>query len=218
MGEQTLLVRDCLNRLAAGQPDASDRLLALTQARLLRLAARLKRDFPGVARWEQTEDVYQNAAMRLMRAIAETEIHDTRHFYRLATLQIRRELIDLARRHRGAEGHAAHHATEPPRSGNDGRADARARVEQAASPEPSQLDLWTEFHEAIGRLPDQEREVAELLWYHELPQEEVAELIGTSVRTVKRIWRRARLSLQEQLQERTIPTEQSQRLLALGSR
>jgi RNA polymerase sigma-70 factor (ECF subfamily) len=61
------------------------------------------------------------------------------------------------------------------------------------------MQQWSEFHEAIERLPDNEREVFELLWYHELPQEEVANLVGLSVRQVKRIWRAAKLRLHDEL-------------------
>jgi RNA polymerase sigma-70 factor (ECF subfamily) len=48
-------------------------------------------------------------------------------------------------------------------------------------------------------LPDEEREVVNLLWYDELTQEEVATVLNVSLRTVKRRWQSARLKLAEAL-------------------
>jgi RNA polymerase sigma factor (sigma-70 family) len=65
--------------------------------------------------------------------------------------------------------------------------------------EPSELAAWSEFHERAGQLPDEEREVFDLLWYQGLMQEEAAQLLGVSERTVKRRWQSARLQLFEAL-------------------
>src|SRR5262249_22104976 len=66
--------------------------------------------------------------------------------------------------------------------------------------EPSRLAAWSEFHEQIGALPDEEREVFDLLWYQGLSQAEAAELLEVSGRTVKRRRQAARLKLHEALQ------------------
>src|SRR5256885_9614190 len=47
---------------------------------------------------------------------------------------------------------------------------------------------WTELHEQIGALPDEEREVVGLLFYQGLSQAETAEVLGISLRTVQRRW------------------------------
>jgi RNA polymerase sigma-70 factor (ECF subfamily) len=62
-------------------------------------------------RWEQTDDVLQNATPRLCRALRETTPPTVRDFFRLAALHVRRELIDLARHHYGPQGPAARHHT-----------------------------------------------------------------------------------------------------------
>jgi RNA polymerase sigma factor (sigma-70 family) len=67
------------------------------------------------------------------------------------------------------------------------------------SHEPSRLAIWGEFHQQIGAMPDEGREVFELLWYQELSQAEAAELLGVSERTIKRRWQSARVSLHEAL-------------------
>src|SRR5262249_53408538 len=49
--------------------------------------------------------------------------------------------------------------------------------------------------ERIGKLPEEQREAFDLLWYQELNQEEVARVLGVPVPTVKRRWRDAKLEL-----------------------
>src|SRR5262249_6796213 len=58
---------------------------------------------------------------------------------------------------------------------------------------------WTEFHEAVARLPDDLRAVFDLLWYQEMSQDEAAALLGIAVRTVKLRWMKARLQVQQAL-------------------
>ena len=197
VGEQTVQVQRCLELLRQGDTSVRGELLNLTQDRLLRLTGKMKQGYRGVSRWEQTEDVYQNAAMRLHQALADATVESPRHFFRLAALQIRRELIDLARRHRGAQGHAAHHATAMVSD------DAAAHpIDHAAARDgdDTNIEAWTDFHQCVERLDDKQREVVELLWYHELQQEEAAALMDVSTRTVKRLWRAAKLSLHELMQ------------------
>jgi hypothetical protein len=43
-----------------------------------------------------------------------------------------------------------------------------------AEPSPEELERWTEFHCQVEALPAEGREVFDLLWYHELTQEEAA--------------------------------------------
>jgi RNA polymerase sigma factor (sigma-70 family) len=65
--------------------------------------------------------------------------------------------------------------------------------------QPDRLAAWTEFHEQVERLPEEEREVFSLLWYKGLSQAEAAEVLGVSDRTIKRRWQSARLHLHEAL-------------------
>ncbi len=88
----------------------------------MHITSKILRDFPDVHRWEQTADVYQNASLRLYKALADVKLNDARHFYRLAAMQIRRELIDLARHYRGPQGMGAHHQTLPKQSDNKSNA------------------------------------------------------------------------------------------------
>jgi RNA polymerase sigma-70 factor (ECF subfamily) len=63
------------------------------------------------------------------------------------------------------------------------------------------LAQWTEFHRVIERLPDKERQVVDLLFYHGLSQAEAADVLAIDTSTVKRRWRAARLTLHELLKD-----------------
>jgi RNA polymerase sigma-70 factor (ECF subfamily) len=188
-----------LARLRAGDETARAELINCACERLRSLARKMLRDYPRVHRWEQTDDVLQNAALRLYRTLGQVKVESARDFFRLAALNIRRELLDLAKHYYGPQGQGAHHATDPggaPPSGQD----ASPLDPGGLSQEPSRLAAWGEFHEKIGTLPDEEREVFDLLWYQGLSQAEAAQLLHVSERTVKRRWLAARLKLRDALQ------------------
>jgi hypothetical protein len=92
---------------------ALDALMTVALVRLRPLAQRMLRDFAGVRRWEQADDVAQNAALRLLRAVEQARPETARGFLALAALQVRRELLDLARHYSGPLGLGAHHASRP---------------------------------------------------------------------------------------------------------
>ena len=165
-----------------------DDLIARAEESSRRLASQLLSRSGAVSRWEQTDDVLQESLLRLYQALQTTWIESPLHFYRLAALQIRRVLVDFARKYRGAHGLATHHGT--------GDA-ARRSLEHCRSGDhrgamgPFE---WSEFHRIVSELPDRHRELFDLLWYGELPTSEAAELLGVSRRTLQRRWRSARLA------------------------
>jgi RNA polymerase sigma-70 factor (ECF subfamily) len=55
------------------------------------------------------------------------------------------------------------------------------------------------FHEAVERLPMEEREVLGLLWYQGMTHAQAAEVLGVATKTVQRRWASARLLLQDAL-------------------
>lgn len=201
MSEETMLIQRCIDQLNSGDRAVRGELLNIACQRLMRLTSKMKRNFEKVGRWEQTEDVFQNASLRLYQALQETHIQDVRHFFRLAALQIRRELIDLSRHYQGPLGLGANHASHIPRGpAGDSSGDVAARYEpQTESLDALHLLEWGDFHRCVHELPEKEREVFELLWYHEMKQDEAAELLQISTRHVKRLWRSARLILHDRL-------------------
>jgi RNA polymerase sigma-70 factor (ECF subfamily) len=186
-----------LDRLRAGDAAARDELMEVACGRLTRLARKMLRDYPGVRQWEQTDDVAQNAALRLWRSLGEVRPTSVLGFIRLASTQIRRELIDLARHYDGREAPGCHHAV---RDGSDGS----GRLPDPPDPgtdtdDPAHLVDWTEFHERIEALPVEAREMFDLLWYQGLSQAEAAALLGLTERVVRYRWRAARLQLLERI-------------------
>jgi RNA polymerase sigma-70 factor (ECF subfamily) len=179
-----------LDRLAAGDREAPDELLRHVEGRLRALTRQMLRGYPGVHRWEQTDDVLQGALVRLLRALKAVRPESARAFFALATEQVRRELIDLARHHFGPLGAAARHATPP-----EGPAASAPDDPADLSHEPTRLAEWREFHEQIALLPDDERDVVGLLFYQGLKQTDAAAVLGVTVRTVQRRWQSALVRL-----------------------
>lgn len=176
-----------LDLVRLGDERARNELLAHVGERLRLLTGRMLRSFPGVAKWEETDDVLQNAIIRLCRSLEAAHPESARHFYNLAALQIRRELIDLARHYNGArESHIQEHYEH-------------TGMRNVSSAEPASLEEWTAFHKAVAALPNIERELFDLIWYEGLSQEQAASVLAVSVRTAKRRWQSARLRLIDSL-------------------
>jgi len=198
MSEQpgnTTIIQGLLDRLAGGDESARDELTKHSMERLRRLARKMLRDNPAVRRWDETDDVFQNALIRLNRALKTERPESTRRFIGLAATQIRRELIDLWRHHYGPQGDGAHHASDP------GQLDSRgiARPLYDKGNEACDATEQAAMNEAVASLPEELREVFEKSFYFGMTQEEIANDIKASVRTVKRRWRDAKLELQQVL-------------------
>lgn len=188
-------LQNLLELAASGQEQAREALLNHACERLLRLTRKMLHRYPNLRRWEQTDDVFQNSLIRLHRALAVVQVDSVRHFFNLAAIQVRRELLDLTKHHFGPQGLAANHHT-------DGQpADDVGGSLQRPLDEPRDLDEWSEFHKRVELLPEEEQEVVNLLWYEGLTQEEAGQVLGISLRTVKRRWHAARTRLYEVLHD-----------------
>jgi RNA polymerase sigma factor (sigma-70 family) len=182
----TVQLHAWVDRMRAGDLAARDELLRKVCDRMERLARKMLRRFPDVRRWADTDDVFQNAMVRFLRALEEVRPDSVRSFFGLAAEQMRRELLDLARHYRGPQAAAAHHESG-----------ILADVGQASAhpDEAEDLDRWAAFHQRVAELPAEEREVVSLVFYHGWTQVAVAELFEVSVRTVQRRWESALLKL-----------------------
>ncbi len=124
-----------LDRLRAGDEAARDDLLRIACDRLSRLARKMLRSFPVVRPWEQTDDVLQNASMRLCRALDDVKPASVRSFINLAAVQIRRELIDLRGTTTGRKAPGVITSTGPDRMARGaGPARRRRPMTQATRP------------------------------------------------------------------------------------
>ncbi|MFT3880743.1 MAG: sigma-70 family RNA polymerase sigma factor [Gemmatales bacterium] len=181
-----------LERLRDGDGSAKSELISITYERFRSLAAKiLHGGYSRLKQWEETDDVVQEAALRLWKSLEAVKPTSVREYLGLGATQIRRQLLDLTRRYYGRKGTGDELVQVPDHSpahaGELGEPDGAG-----GTWEPSRLAQWTDFHMLVEKLPDEEREVVDLLIYQELTQEEAAEVIGVEKTTVKRRWREAR--------------------------
>jgi RNA polymerase sigma factor (sigma-70 family) len=152
---------------------------------------RLFRRF-GIAlqRWEDADDVYQSAVLRLLQRLDNFEPENRRHFQHFAAQLIRSEIVDLARRYFGPHGKAAklRSGAGDPEHGND-------------SLDPALLAEWTELHQYFEALPERDRVVADLVYYHDASCAAAAAELGVDESTVRKRWRRIRLELASRFPE-----------------
>ena len=186
----TTKLHDHLIDFNSGDLNAREAIITHTCERLRMRTRQMLRSFPNVSRWSQTDDVLQNAMVRLHRSLAQVKPESPRQYYGLAATQIRRELIDLARHFCGPEGVGANHDT------NQGEAIKRTEI---TSYKPETVEKWTEFHEAVEELDEKQQAVVDLVWYEGMTQPAAAKVLGVSLATLKRRWQAARLELSEQL-------------------
>jgi RNA polymerase sigma-70 factor (ECF subfamily) len=181
-GEVTRL----LGEVSRGEKDAIHQLLPLVYDQLHKLAR-------SYFRRERRDHTLQATALvneAYLRLVDQRTPLDTRsHFLALAATQMRRILVDYARKHRAA------------RRGAGGEKilldDTMAIVEQQP------VDIIT-LDAALAKLaeldPEQSR-LVELRFFGGLSVEETAEILGVSTATVKRSWSSARAFLHRQMGE-----------------
>jgi RNA polymerase sigma-70 factor (ECF subfamily) len=173
----TIAVQQYLDELAEGSSSEPviRALLERAAGRLWQLcAALLHRGYPRLTRPPlnlQADEMLSAVVERLMKALRETRPTNVRQFFGLASQHMRWELNDMARRL----------DTQP---GVVELAD-----ELAAAPVSSELGLTPNarrIFEAIDELPDDEREVFELVHIQGLSQAETARVLEISPMTVMR--------------------------------
>jgi RNA polymerase sigma factor (sigma-70 family) len=171
-----------LDRLRQGDPQARRLLLERACERLRRLAGRMLHGaFPEVARRHEVDSVVHETWVRLLQALDRTEPPTVIDFFRLAAHKIRQVLLDMAQneRRRGQREVIGLGAPE-------GSADGLAAADRTH--DPARLALWTEFHEKVAGLSEQERTVFEMHYYLDLPQAEIARVLDLHPRKVSYLW------------------------------
>jgi RNA polymerase sigma-70 factor (ECF subfamily) len=197
--DESLLLNNLLARWQQGDEAARQELIARAYDRLRRLAAViLNADFPRLKSAPallQTTEVANEAALGLYQMLAEVRPPTARDFFRLAAQRIRWLLLDRAKQLDRDRRHQEENAVAEgdPARREDGQPAALAAL-----------------YAQIDALPDHEREVVDLLYFHGLTQEEAAELLGVTVRTVRRYWTAARVKLADGLQHLVPPPAESE--------
>lgn len=186
-------IQGLIDLVNSGDTNARERLLEHAGQRLLKLTRAMLSGYPSLRRWEATDDVFVNAMMRLHRALETVQPSSVRHFFNLAGTQIRRELLDLKKHYYGPEGLGKNHHTDHQASDEAG-----GSLNRTAS-EPEDISEWGDFHEQVENLPEELREVFNLLYYDGITQQEAVDVLGVSLSTVKRRWQEARVQLHDRL-------------------
>jgi RNA polymerase sigma factor (sigma-70 family) len=186
----TAVVQRYLDELDGGS-SAEPIVRALLDRSVRRLhllcAALLHRSYPRLTQPPmnlQAEELLGAVAERLLKALREARPRTVRQLFALANQHIRWELNDLARRL----------DVQP--------AAAELREELVASPASSVSGLTPDglrMLRAIDELPEEQREVFDLVRIQGLTQVEAAELLGVSTVTVKRRLSRGLRHLAEEL-------------------
>lgn len=179
-----------LHELAGGRRAAFDQLLPLVYDHLRRLArARLQRESPGHT--FDTAALVHEAWLRLVTN-HRANWQDRSHFYAVASEAMRRILVDHARQRRTAKrGSAA-----VPLS-----LDA-VEATEIMSADDSEDDMLIALDDALARLAATNPAGARVVQYRffaGLTNAEVAELLGTSERSVRRTWTVARAWLRREM-------------------
>ncbi len=194
---KTTVLVQLLERMQGGDRAARDELVRAFQGRLEHLVAKMYDRYPRVGRWVEVDDVLQCSLMRLLRALESVQPSSTRAFFGLAAEQMRRELVDLGRHFYGPQGEGANLA-----SVRGDPAESRPKFDPTDPADDGDLDRWCQFHQEVAKLPEQEREVVGLIYYHGWTQAQVADLFQVNVRTVRRWWQAALVELHRALTER----------------
>jgi RNA polymerase sigma factor (sigma-70 family) len=171
-----------LDRLRRGDGAARRLLLERACERLRRLAGRmLHGSFPELAHRHEVDSVVHETWVRLLQALEKTEPATVADFFRLAAHKFRQVLLDMAQ---GERRRAQREVLGL--SGADGTGPAPSAASTTC--DPARLALWTEFHEKVATLSDQERAVFEMHYYLDLPQAEIAQVLGLHPRKVSYLW------------------------------
>jgi len=166
-----------LNALRDGEPHAESRLIALIYPTLRRIAykhMRCEREDHTLQATALVHEAYMRLAGRPM------DFKDRNHLYAAAAQAMRQILVDYARQHRSAK-----------RGGSYQRIDLEG---VCAHPGP-QPEKFVSLDEALSRLAEwdaRQSQIVELRYFGGLTEEEIADILGVSVRTVKREWRLAK--------------------------
>ena len=201
--DSTAVLQGQLERAVTGDAGARQRLLELTRDRLMGHARRfLHGSYARLEPFAQTDDVVQQLFLKILQhqdrfwVNAHGEpVRTLAEFFGHASAWMRDVLCDLLRQSRGRDDNRP--LVLPLDGGSSG---GGPRHEPASSTlDGEKLRRWTEFHEAVARLPDELWSAFDLLWYQELSQAEAAALLGVAVPTVKLRWMKARLQVQQAL-------------------
>ena len=178
-------VTQILNDWSGGDANAPERLMPFVYDELRRLA----RSFLVKERDDHTLQPTALVHEAYVRLVDQTRVNwqNRAHFYGIASSMMRRVLIDHARAHAADKrgGAAVHFSLD----------DVQVPLEQRAA----DFVALDEALERLSQFDERKCKVVEMRFFGGLSDEEIAEALGVSTRTVLRDWKTARLWLYREL-------------------
>lgn len=172
-----------------GDEHARDQLFAAVYPQLRQIASRFLQHERGDHTLEPTALVNE-LALRLLGS-EPIAYSDRAHFFALAAQMMRRILIDHARARVAGK-----------RGGVQQRVNLSSVEEWQPAPQSEDVLMLDEALSKLERADGRAAKVVELRFFGGLHEQEVADVLGVSVITVKRDWKVARAWLVDQLQSR----------------
>jgi RNA polymerase sigma-70 factor, ECF subfamily len=174
---------ELLQRLSRGDKQAEADLLPRVYRELHRLAR-------SCLKGERPEHTLQATALvheAYLKLIPDQQIDwkSRGHFFGLAAQCMRRILVDYARKRAAGK-----------------RGGARVELDEALVISPEQCTLIGELHDALDWLAEfapRAAKVVELRYFSGLTEQDIADLLDVSVKTIKRDWKMARDLLYDEL-------------------
>src|SRR5688572_28694973 len=171
-------VTELLHRAREGSGEAMDRLMPLVYDELRAIAH-------GQLRGERSEHTLSTTGLvheAYLRLVDQKKVdwQDRTHFFAIAARVMRRVLVDYARRRMARKREGLREAIP---------------LDDALHVVDSQADMMVELDEALTRLAERDQRMAkvvELRFFAGLTEDEVAEILGVSPRTVRYDWIKAK--------------------------
>jgi RNA polymerase sigma factor (TIGR02999 family) len=180
-----------LHDWSGGDRAAPERLMPFVYDELRRLARAFLSRERGGHTLQPTALVHE----AYVRLVDQTRVdwQNRAHFYGIASRMMRRVLIDHARAHiTDKRGGAAIHLSLD---------DVQVPVEQRAA----SFVALDEALSKLAQLDERKSSVVEMRFFGGMTDEEIAEVLGVTTRTVLRDWKKARLWLYRELSESREP-------------
>jgi len=178
-------ITQLLIQVTQGNHEAESRLIPLVYNELRRLARRYMRNERPDHTLQATALVHE-AYLRLTNQ-KDADWQNRAHFFAVAAQMMRRILVDHARAHRAQK-----------RGGRE----PKVSLDEALAFTEDDSERVMAIDEALTRLAERDPRLGrnvELRFFAGLTDEEVAEALGVSIRTVKRDWRVAKAWLRGEL-------------------
>lgn len=175
-----------IGKVSAGDRPAFDQLFSVLYDELRRVAQSLMREERASHTLQATAIVHE-AYGRMVNARSLT-IENRRHFFNLAAKVVRQVLLDHAKaRNREKRGGGAERVTLD-------------TAVIAAAPLVSDIESLHDSIEELATLSPRQAQIVEWKFFAGMPAEDIAALLGVSLRTVEGDWAMAKIWLKRRLQ------------------